>query len=43
MSGREHGESSTLLPANVAFLLDYLGHGQPMRKMEDDFASVRSF
>ena len=32
-----------LLPANMAFLLDDLGHGQPMRKMEDEFVSVRSF
>ena len=40
---REHGESSTLLPANVVLLLDELGHGQLLRRLEDEFASARSF
>ena len=40
---REHAESSTLLPAQVVLLLDELGHGQLLRKLEDEFASARSF
>ena len=32
-----------LLPAHVVFLLDELGHGQLVRKLEDEFAPVRSF
>ena len=40
---RKHAESSTLLPAHVVFLLDELGHGQLLRRLEDEFASVRSF
>ena len=40
---REHDESSSLLPAHVVLLLDELGHGQLVRKLEDEFAPVRSF
>ena len=40
---REHAESSTLLPVKVSFLLDELGHGQLVRKLEDEFAPARSF
>ena len=31
---REHDESSSLLPAHVVLLLDELGHGQLVRKLE---------
>ena len=40
---REHAETAPLLPADVAFLLDDLVHGQLVRKLEDEFAPVRSF
>ena len=40
---REHAEDGLLLPAHVVFLLDELGHGQLVRKLEDEFAPVRSF
>ena len=39
---REHDESSSLLPAHVALLLDELGHGQLVRKLEEDNSPVRS-
>jgi hypothetical protein len=40
---RENAKSALLLPAHVVFLLDDLGHGQLVRKLEDEFASARSF
>ena len=40
---REHPQNGLLLPADVAFLLHDLVHGQLVRKLEDEFAPVRSF
>ena len=35
---REHAEDGPFLPAHVVFLLDELGHGQLVRKLEDEIA-----
>ena len=40
---REHAERASLLLADVAFLLDDLGHGPLVRMLEDEFATARSF
>ena len=40
---REHAEDGLfILLADVVFLLDELGPGQLMRKLEDEFAPARS-
>ena len=38
---RKHAESSTLLPVKVSFLLDELGHGQLVRKLEETDAAKK--